>query len=199
MQKKDKIFVTVHKYGKNIKKLDKSSFKSFLEISKTNPIRIDLLTQFLNLKTYQNFDRINMMSIPELRKLHSNYVKILKYNTNPSLPVSNSSKYGLDHCDLVKMAEFSNVVSICPWHWSNIERQERFPFKRYVAICNCKHCQANTIFDKDIQKVSLCKPEFSISPVLLRESINGELERWNFYLEEIPTSCVCTIKLNPHK
>jgi hypothetical protein len=34
-------------------------------------------------------------------------------------------------------------------------------------------------------------------PVLIKEKVGNNIEKWWFNLEEIPTSCICSLKLDP--
>ena len=78
-----------------------------------------------------------------------------------------------------------------------VEREDRFPFKRVNAQCNCEECQAKTIYDSNDKRLSSCQPQYTLMPVLFRESIVKNKEKWIFKLEEISVSCVCSILLNP--
>lgn len=89
-------------------------------------------------------------------------------------------------------------VPICPWHWNIITRNDRFPFKRASAVCNCAHCQARTIYDSKTRKISYCKPEYVVMLALFRESLVNDVEKWKFILEEVPNSCTCSLnRLKP--
>lgn len=43
-----------------------------------------------------------------------------------------------------------------------------YPFDILVATCNCLNCQARTVFDSDIFKLSRCVPNYQLKPVLVR-------------------------------
>lgn len=84
-----------------------------------------------------------------------------------------------------------------------MDREDKFPFKRANAQCNCENCQAKTIYDSDIYRLSSCQQEFVLLPVLVREVLptlfktNDTIEKWWFNMEEVPTSCICSLKINP--
>ena len=53
------------------------------------------------------------------------------------------------------------------------------------------------IYDSDIFRLSSCQPENVLMPVLIKEKVGNNIEKWWFNLEEIPTSCICSLKLDP--
>jgi len=89
-------------------------------------------------------------------------------------------------------------VPICPWHWILTERKDKYPFKRPYAVCNCQNCQAKTVYDSNMNKISNCQNVFNLMPVLTRDYVSNNIEKWTFSLEEVPTSCVCSIRINPY-
>ena len=109
-------------------------------------------------------------------------------------------KIGSQDCSLERLAvsKSKTLVTICPWHWVLVDRDDKFPFKRANAKCNCQNCQAKTIFDSLSEQKSNCQNEFVLMPVLLRESFIDNLEKWSFHLEEVPMSCVCSISLKAY-
>ena len=67
---------------------------------------------------------------------------------------------GLQKCSLEMIAVSlmrPEPVSICPWHWRMILRDDTYPFKRANAHCNCRDCQAKTIYDSDSNKLAACQ------------------------------------------
>ena len=125
-----------------------------------------------------------------------NPVKIVKIK---NYTVYKDFKIGSDSCMLEKIAslDYNIPVPICPWHWILTERIDYYPFKRPYAVCNCINCQAKTIYDSNADKLSRCQNIYYLMPVLKRESVLNNIEKWTFSLEEVPTSCICSILINP--
>ena len=178
-----------------------SLFSNNLKISKTDPLKEELLKEFLSLKFFQYFDIITYMIMDDFRTSFINF-KILKFNSNQLYNYEQIKQHGVDSCDLERVANqnIDKIVSICPWYWLIYKRQDRYPFHLPIAKCNCVNCQAKTIFDSDRQKRSRCNLNYNLLPVLIKESINqsNEEEIWTFGLEEVPSSCYCNIKINPY-
>lgn len=198
----------------------KSKFKTYIEVSTKDEQRKEILTEFLAQKILQYSDKISLMTIPEYRKLYSE-IKVIKNEPNLYQPsakfgstschldqIANSSllwqiecpnifKIGTKKCRKLKTEiEMENIgvpIPICPWHWNIITREDRFPFKISNAVCNCLNCQAKTIYDTKRRKVSSCLPDYVLMPVLVRSSVLDSLEKWRFYMEEVPSSCSCTL------
>ncbi len=176
-------------------------FSSFLSVSSNDLLRNELLNEFLCVKFFQYLDIINAMSIPELRNTFN--IKIVNTNEihdqqedniNPTI----HKKHGSEVCNLEILAGnalLNTPVPICPWHWLIAKREDRFPFQRPMAKCNCQKCNAKTIFDSNRIQLSRCNPSFTLMPTLVREKVVDDNEIWGFYLEEVATSCVCNIKL----
>lgn len=176
----------------------KSKFKNYLEInSSMYRYKSLFLNRFLAEKSNQYLDYINLLLIPEFRPLYKSKFKILKSNSNYQTLVTNLDTIGTTSCNLEKVALASDEkeTSVCPWHHVNKERDNVFPFTRSFAKCNCNDCQAKTIFDSDYMRTSSCTPFYSLMPALLREKISLEKERWWFSLEEVSTSCYCSVML----
>ena len=138
-----------------------------------------------------------MMMVPELRRLIENQIGILKFvpfkQSNVSLVV------GVQTCNLEIIAHSSvtkEPVSICPWHWQIVERNDRYPFKRANAKCNCKDCQAKTVYDSESKRLSSCFAQFVLMPALWRDTVANQTEKWSFHMEEVAVSCVCSIYLS---
>ena len=178
--------------------LRKLKVKSFLSIMSNNTIKSELLNEYLALKVYEYSDKINIMSVPELRIIFENIIKVIKNNVD-SLDSTGSIKIGTTSCMLEQFSlnRLNTSVPVCPWHWVIMKREDKYPFKRASVKCNCLSCQAKTIYDSDGIRLSSCQPENNLLPVLIRDSVVNGLEKWSFALEEIPNSCVCSLKLNP--
>lgn len=72
------------------------------------------------------------------------------------------------------------------------------------AKCNCENCLAKTVFDtNDKERYSFCKPVRILMPVLVRkQSVNNIQQNsdhfnWEFRMEPVTNSCVCTLNLKP--
>lgn len=174
--------------------------RDYLLTLKNESTRMLKLEEYLIAKVFKNSERINAMIIPEVRSVFDSLVQVLKPRTEhyvkrqPNITVAGSWS-----CSLERVAyERPKVpVAVCPWRWLIIVRDDRFPFKRANAKCNCVNCQAKTIYDSDVQKLAGCKTENVLMPALFRETLVENLEKWKFVLEEVPVSCVCSIKLEP--
>lgn len=180
----------------------KSKYKSYLQVSADDPTRNESLNEFLAFKIYQYADKINMMTIPEYRIVLEGSVKIIKNESpgiNQKVGTNQASKIGTTSCNLEQIAhrKSNEPIPVCPWHWVITERESKYPFKRANAKCNCENCQAKTIYDSDVNRLSSCQPENILMPVLIREKHPNNTEKWWFSMEEVPTSCICSLKLNP--
>lgn len=176
------------------------NLKSFILIHKNESLKVDKLEQFLAGKIATNSEKINSMIIPENRNLFQHTIPILAFKAGHNRKHSNITSTGSIACSLEKIAYEKNTlpVPVCPWHWLTAIRDDRFPFKRSNAKCNCANCQAKTIYDSDTFKLSGCQTESVLMPVLFRETVVNDTEKWTFYLEEVPVACVCALKLNPY-
>lgn len=180
-----------------------SIFGNYMKVKSTNPLRDQLLKEFLCIKYFQHYDIINYLSIGEFRNKFN--IKILEAPKNDHKGMyKHLEKHGPDQCDLntVARAQYDTYVSVCPWHWLITERFDRYPFKLPIAKCNCHRCQARTLFDSDRYKMSSCVNNFALKPVLFREydlaDTSDQEEVWIFSLEEVPVSCSCSVNLNPY-
>lgn len=108
--------------------------------------------------------------------------------------------YGNKTCDLIKMpSEDKNEPAphspVCPWHYELRVRDNIYPHMRVNAICNCQKCLAKTEFDAKFN-FSRCRQVFTYMPVLIREtakSAKGPNTVWRFGMEQVATSCVCSL------
>ena len=106
------------------------------------PQKIELMSQFLAAKIAQNIEKINLMSIPELRVALETAFKIVKFSQTETLKIQD--RIGSTSCKLEKIQDsrFDKKVPVCSWHWDMVERENRFPSRRGYAKCNCDDCQA---------------------------------------------------------
>ncbi len=178
-----------------------SVFSNFLRVSKNEPQKEQLLKEFLCIKYFQHYDIISYMAIDEFRTSFSFRILKNSFEKKSGNFFENIKKHGVDMCDLESVANQNTekIVSICPWHWVIIKREDRYPFQLPIARCNCVHCLAKTSFDSDRYKRSRCNPNYSLLPVLIKEPNDSttDEEVWKFNLEEVPFSCSCNIKINP--
>lgn len=183
--------------------LKKMKHYNNLDLSQTHVSRNEILNEFLATKIYQHLDIINQMTVPEFRHQFEDTIKISKYNAEEHANTTDQKRIGSTSCILEKLTNSHSRISVpvCSWHWVMTEREDKYPFQRPNAICNCKECQANTIYDSDRRRLSGCIPNLTLVPMLFRESFKPDAttERWWFRLEEVPTSCVCSLILKPIK
>lgn len=175
-------------------------FKDHLNISIDSKTKSEILNEYLSLKLYENSDTLQLLQRTEFRILSESSFRIIKNNGQYSSN-NNNFKIGSTSCSLEKVAQTLQInkpVPICPWHWEIFKREDIYPFKIQVAVCNCKNCQAKTIYDSDEFRLSECQSQNSFMPVLIRTYLFNNTEKWSFGFEEVPSSCVCAIKLNPY-
>lgn len=182
-----------------------SIFGNYLKVNRNDPMKTELLKEFLCVKFFQYFDTINYLSMGEYR--HSLYeFKIFQFNSEllNNGKHRTSNKHGIDKCDLENVAlnNYDENVSVCPWHWIVIEREELYPFKLPVAKCNCANCQAKTKYDTDMKSISGCNTNYALKPVLARltdvPDLSNTEEIWVFNLEEVPVSCSCSVRIKTY-
>ena len=183
MKKVNKILIEKQR---NSSRHDKSKQQNIFSVSQEDPLKEDHLRKFLSIKMQFFNENLDKMIIPELGSTLDRSINIIKsISKQPE-----SFKIGIDHCQMDK-SDKENISPLCPWHWLINERENIFPFTRAVANCNCKECQART-FDKSINATA-CEPLITPTPALYRESIENGTENWKFVLEEVPTSCFCSV------
>lgn len=114
---------------------------------------------------------------------------ISKLSNDNSISNSNGYSYrrhGNQNCSKNEQTIWhSNEISICPYHFVEIKRKNRFPFSFKQAVCNCKECIG-------VRK-SKCLPVNIAKPALERDFCNlktGYFE-WNFVMEYVTVSCSC--------
>jgi hypothetical protein len=146
--------------------------------------KFEILNEFLFSNYLQNFDAIsNIKYVPELRKELK--IKIIK---SSKLDLAKSfNDFSFD------TSTSKSLIKICPWTWSIAKRDDRFPFIRQIAKCSTQKCEAKTIYDSGKIQLSKCSSTFSLMPCLVREEQTNEMEKWAFYLEEVPIACECNI------
>lgn len=173
--------------------LKKIKIKAFLTLDSNLTIKNELLNEFYALKIFEYTEKLNTINIPEMRITFEDTIKIVKLNEGNQAYAIGSTLCNLENYSIL------NVSSpICPWHWAITKREDRYPFRRAFAKCNCKSCQAKTIYDSDMFRLSNCRPETILQPVLIKISTENHTDKWTFGLEEVAFACVCGIRLSPH-
>ncbi len=190
--------------------------KIHFEINQNNSMKSELLAEFLSLKTQEHAEKISLVQVPEFQMIYESQLKICNsfkshsfsnmHNTNETVETSHdtlthsSIKLGSSSCQLEHYSvEVSYLPApVCPWHWLIVKRNDMFPFTRVIAKCNCVTCQAKTIYDSDMMRMSSCNPVYILTPALVKDTLvmNGT-EKWTFCMEKVLFSCVCSIRLNP--
>lgn len=89
--------------------------------------------------------------------------------------------------------EASSNRNTCPSHYEIRERNGMEPKMRKLAVCNCASCLPKNKSGKcKMNQFSKCIPVFSYYPALRLTQNN----RYEFIVEQVPTSCACTFNLN---
>lgn len=95
--------------------------------------------------------------------------------------------HGNTNCSINKQTTWhENHISICPHHFVELRRQDRYPFVIKQAVCNCKSClDVNSDFLK-------CIPNYIVKPVLIRHMcLSNGYYGWKRAFEYVPVSCSC--------
>lgn len=175
--------------------------KSHLLLSKAldTTSRQEILNEYFLTKLYEHLDKLNLMIVPEFSTFYDGVFNIVSIDARDFNEKNSVFRSGSKKCSLEEFAfESANKTGlVCPWHWLVIKRENRYPFNRAIAKCNCENCQAKTVYDSDTKKLSYCQPITKLEPVLLRETVKYDIEQWSFSFEQIPVSCACAIKINP--
>lgn len=114
-----------------------------------------------------------------------------KYNISKNSYNENTNRrHGNQNCNRNDQTIWhKNEISICPYHFIEIKRKNRFPFYLKQATCNCKECIG--------VKKSKCLPVNIAKPSLERDycSLTDGMFKWNFVMEFVTVSCSCKQKL----
>ncbi|CAF0841680.1 unnamed protein product [Brachionus calyciflorus] len=119
---------------------------------------------------------------PIQEKYLKNIVNVTKMDPNKTYLI-----HGNTNCSINKQTQWrENEITICPHHFIEIKRQDRYPFVIKHAICNCKSCL-------DIKSDFLkCLPTFIVKPVLVRQGcLSNGYYNWKRAFEYVPVSCSC--------
>ena len=113
-------------------------------------------------------------------------------------------------CALKSRPMLNNHLPLCPWYLKEVDRLDRFPANRMVAVCSCDRKCLRARAEKALPSVRLersveefksqragtyrCKPVTIKVPVLERAKCNETtgLYEWRAALELVPVSCTCT-------
>lgn len=89
-----------------------------------------------------------------------------------------------------------NEIGVCPWHYKIHYRENRYPYYRKEAICNCQHCHNVMRVINDTER--LCRPIKKNFPILYRgnpvqvSSSKCEYEM-KLAFEEVTVACECMV------
>lgn len=115
--------------------------------------------------------------------------KYKEYILNVSVPKINqiTNIYGNTSCSKGKQTTWhKHQVSLCPHHFIEFKRHDRYPYVVRHSVCNCKHCIG---LNPDVTK---CVPVNIVSPVLIRQAcLKTGVFRWKYALEYLPAFCTC--------
>jgi hypothetical protein len=128
---------------------------------------------------------------PPVQKKYNISISSSSSSTNENI-ISNENindknrKHGNTRCSRNEQTIWhANEISICPYHFIEIKRKNRFPFSLKQASCNCKECIGI--------KKSKCLPVNIAKPALERDycSLENGLFKWNFLMEYVTVGCSC--------
>lgn len=105
---------------------------------------------------------------------------------------ANSTTYGEKKCDLVEQTKWSiNHNTLCPHHFVEERREDKYPFTRFRAVCNCQDCLG--VPNSDFLTYG-CQPITIYKPVLIRGQCQPSgINRWSLKFESVSISCGCTL------
>lgn len=149
-----------------------------------------------------NLDDITFMSVDAFKPRYS--IRQVKYDANQGRLIA---KYGSQKCSLESDPsdeeaendqQAPRTMPICPWHYELTLRDNIYPYMRINAKCNCVDCLAKTKFDAKYT-MSYCRQVFTLMPVLIKTRTQSADFEWKFAMEQVATSCVCSINLKSFK
>ena len=106
-----------------------------------------------------------------------------------------SVKYhGYRTCDINKQTKWQvNHNSICPHHFVEENRDDRYPFIRSRAVCNCDSCLV--LPDSSFIKYG-CQPIRIFEPVLVRgKCLSNGVYEWTLNYESVAIACGCDVPI----
>jgi len=125
-----------------------------------------------------------VLNLPALKGILKN-ITVIDDNVN----LDNGLVYGSTDCN-TKMRNSQNTLTICPWHYVTIYREDRYPKLKSYAKCNCAQCQSSFNTDEDDVAYS-CRPYYQKELVLVRDKCEDGKYEWKPMIEMIPTICLC--------
>ena len=98
--------------------------------------------------------------------------------------------HGSRVCDINKQTKWDlNYNALCPHYFVVEVREDRYPFNRTRAVCNCENCLG--LSDSDFIKYG-CLPTYYLQPVLVRgECMSNGFYNWTAKYELIANGCKC--------
>lgn len=125
-----------------------------------------------------------MLNIPVLKDIIKN-ITIINDNVN----LNSGLIYGSTECQ-PNLRNSQNALTICPWHYVTIYREDRYPKLKSYAKCNCKSCQSSHKPVEDDVSYS-CRPYYQKELTLVRDKCEDGKYEWIPMIELIPTICLC--------
>lgn len=167
----------------------------YVYLNKSDVFNAGVLKIFLTLKIIQKLDIINFYPSRFINDDNiTEFSNMTIYNQNQNLN-ENGQKNDCNKNIILNTISKRTKLSICPWHWIDVHREDRFPYIRSFAECDCSNCMASTTYDTQNRRLSKCRPFYMHMPVLVKEYVDNETEKWNFGLEKVSNSCLCSIQV----
>lgn len=154
-----------------------------------DPTSFELATKY-SIYLADKLHKINMMLIPAKTKKYHGLNSVAHFaSITENLHTNLAKTYGSKLCSKLQVKMLNNTNPLCPWHYMEIERKDRYPFYRVNAVCNCKKCLSESSSSSGV-----CMPVKIPMPVLYRGKCNHQtgLYEWNNAIEEVSNACVCT-------
>ena len=110
--------------------------------------------------------------------------------SNKALNETILTTHGDTRCSRTEQTKWdgnNDAISLCPHHFVEVNRTDRYPFKRLKAVCNCEGCLQ---LDESTMK---CLPIFMNTPALQRGRCKSDgIYEWTETIEKVPISCTCS-------
>jgi hypothetical protein len=153
-----------------------------------DPTSLELTNKYSTYLT-DKLHKINMMLIPAKTKKHHNLNSVAHFASLIE-NVHTNKTYGSKQCSKIRVRMLNYTSPLCPWHYMEVERKDRYPFFRVNVVCNCKKC-----LSESSSSLGMCQPVKIPMPVLYRGRCNLQtgLYEWNYAIEDVSNACVCTI------
>ena len=162
----------------------KSSSISIRKIDCVNPPETQLNKQYAS--AYSQYIKQNKAS--KLAIYHSGEV----YQNELADSSDLSQVYylsGHQVCGLNEQTRWDlNYNAMCPHHFVVEVREDRYPFKRTKASCNCERCLGLS----DLDFKYSCLPTYYLEPVLVKgECMSNGFFKWTAKYELVANGCKC--------